>query len=76
MFTIIANGGGSTQAQAVGRRLADLGDEIDAMYNDQFEDIVDLYDNPQQAFSSFSMVLQNIINWEEGELREFFFLPN
>lgn len=61
----------ATNAQIVGRRLADLGDEIDAMYTEQFEDIVELYDNPQEAFRSFSMVLHNVFNWEEGELREY-----
>lgn len=54
----------------VGRKLADLGDEIDALYQDQFEDIMELYDDPQEAFHSFSQVLQNVFNWEDGELRK------
>ncbi len=54
----------------VGRRLAALGDEIDGMYKEHFEDIVDLYANPQEAFSSFSLVLGNLMNWEDGQLRE------
>ena len=65
------NGGSSSDnARMVGRRLAALGDEIDGMYKEQFEDIVGLYENPQEAFSSFSSVLGNLMNWEEGQLRE------
>lgn len=54
----------------VGRKLANLGDEIDALYQEQFEDIIELYDDPQEAFRSFSQVLENVFNWEDGELRK------
>ena len=66
-------GGGESNAQAVGRRLAELGDEIDSMYSGHFEDIMQMYsDNPDQAFVTFSTVLQNVFEWDEFGLRMLF----
>ena len=59
-----------TNAQMVGRRLAELGDQIDAMYGEEIEDIMSLYENPQEAFKSFSHVVQNVFEWDENGLRK------
>lgn len=59
---------GGTNAQMVGRRLAELGDQIDAMYGEEIEDIMSLYENPQEAFKSFSHVVQNVFEWDENGL--------
>lgn len=49
----------------VGRRIAELGDEIDSMFGDQFDDILQLYnDNPDQAFNTFSTVVQQVFEWD------------
>lgn len=49
----------------VGRRIAELGDEIDSMFGDQFDDILQLYnDNPDQAFNTFSTVLRQVFEWD------------
>ena len=54
----------------VARRLADLGDQIDAMYSDELEDIVQLYENPEEAFTSFSTVVKNVFEWDDNGLRK------
>lgn len=49
----------------VGRRIAELGDEIDSMFGGQFDDILQLYnDNPDQAFNTFSTVLRQVFEWD------------
>ena len=59
-----------SSAQMVGRRLAELGDQIDSMYGDQFNDIMELYEQPEQAFSSFMAVVKNVFEWDEYGLRK------
>ena len=35
------------------------------MFGDQFDDILQLYnDNPDQAFNTFSTVLQQVFEWD------------
>ena len=71
IFFFPAEGSGATNGEMVGKKLANLGDEIDALCSDQFADCVSLYENPQEALRSFNMVLTNVFEWEEGGTREF-----
>jgi hypothetical protein len=64
--TVSADGASCNNAQMVGRKLAELGDQIDAMYGDEFEDIMQLYDEPEQAFSSFVAVIKNVFEWDDN----------
>lgn len=40
------------------------------MYTDEFEDIVKYYDDPQQAFTSFSSVVRTVFEWDDNGLRK------
>lgn len=40
------------------------------MYGDHFEDIMQLYNDPDQAFNSFSIVMRNVFEWDETGLRK------
>ena len=59
-----------SNARMVGIRLAELGDQIDAMYGDELDDIVKLAGSPDEAFSSFSAVIRNVFDWNENGIRE------
>lgn len=48
-----------------------LGDHIDARYQQQMEEIVDLTGNPETAYDTFLYVMENLFNWDgsgRGEL--------
>lgn len=59
-----------SNARMVGIRLAELGDQIDAMYGDELDDIVKLAGSPDEAFSSFNAVIRNVFDWDENGIRE------
>lgn len=63
-------GGESSNAEVVGRRLAELGDQIDSMYGDHFDDIMELYNDTDQAFNTFSVVLRHVFEWDEAGFRK------
>ena len=69
MLDVIQTPEGSN-ARMVGIRLAELGDQIDAMYGDELDDIVKLAGRPDEAFSSFSTVIRNVFDWNENGIRE------
>lgn len=51
-------------AVKVASKLADLGDQIDARYQRQMEEIIDLTGNPETAYSTFLYVVENLFNWD------------
>lgn len=59
-----------SSARMVGVRLAELGDQIDAMYGDELDEIVQLAGSPDEAFSSFSTVVRSVFDWDENGIRE------
>ena len=58
-------------AQMVGHRLAELGDQIDALYGDELSEIVQLAGGSEQAFQSFSSVVWNVFERDENGIRKF-----
>ena len=41
------------------------GDEIDAQYHDEMEEIVQMTGSPSAAFSMFHEVVKNLFEWDE-----------
>lgn len=41
-----------------------LGDQIDARYQQQMEEIIELTGSPETAYSTFLYVVENLFNWD------------
>lgn len=50
----------------VASKLADLGDQIDARYQSQMEEIIELTGSPETAYTTFLYVVENLFNWDEN----------
>jgi len=48
-------------------RCLTAGDEIDAQYNAELDEIVQLTDTPETAFSMFADIVKNLFDWDEHE---------
>jgi hypothetical protein len=56
---------GSGDAAEMGRRLAEIGDEVDALYHDEMVDIVQMTGSPERAYGVFVDVVKNLFEWDE-----------
>ena len=70
MFSSLAQQGTSSTAESVGHRLAELGDQIDAMYGDELTEIVQLAGGSEQAFQSFHSVVWSVFDRDENGFRK------
>jgi hypothetical protein len=55
----------SGEAAEMGRRLAVIGDEVDALYHDEMTDIVQMTGAPERAYEVFVDVVKNLFEWDE-----------
>lgn len=43
-----------------------IGDQIDARYQSQMEEIIELTGSPETAYTTFLYVVENLFNWDEN----------
>lgn len=46
------------------------GDQIDARYQRQMEEIIELTGNPETAYTTFLYVVENLFNWDGNGIGE------
>jgi hypothetical protein len=59
----------SGEAAEMGRRLAEIGDEVDALYHDEMTEIVQMTGSPDRAYEVFVDVVKNLFDWDESTHR-------
>lgn len=56
---------GTGEAADLGRRLAVIGDEVDALYHEEMKEIVQMTGAPDTAYSIFVDVVKQLFEWDE-----------